>query len=104
MTTVPKDFIDELFEFYDEHTLQTDFVINLDHVAKWLNTTKFTLIKTLRSSYKVNIDYTSNKTENPNKIHYRNNNYKLYNKEHYYSTILEIFTKKNNRELPPLLR
>ena len=32
-------------------------------------------------------------------IYNSNNNYKLYNKEHYYSTILDIFTKKNNREL-----
>jgi phage anti-repressor protein/predicted GIY-YIG superfamily endonuclease len=76
MTTVPSAFIDELFEFYDEHTLQTDFVINLDHVSKWLDTLKKRLIETLKSSYKLNIDYTLQKAVNPNKKHTSSNNYK----------------------------
>ena len=29
-TAVPEQFVDELFEFYDENTLPTEFVINLD--------------------------------------------------------------------------
>jgi phage anti-repressor protein len=77
MSSVPSKFIDELFEFYDEHTLQTDFVINLDHVARWLDTEKKRLIETLKYSYKLNIDYTLEKAPNPDKKYSRNNNYKL---------------------------
>ncbi len=77
VTTVPIAFIDELFEFYNEHTLQTDFVINLDAVAKWLQTRKSRLIKTLRESYKLNIDYKIQPgVKNPNQKDRRNNNYK----------------------------
>jgi len=76
MTSVPSTFIDELFEFYNENTLQTDLVINLDHVAKWLQSKKKHLIETLRKSYKLNIDYILLKGTNPRKADPRNNNYK----------------------------
>jgi phage anti-repressor protein len=76
-TSVPETFIDELFEFYDEHTLQTDFVINLDHVSKWLATEKKRLLQTLKTSYKLNIDYQVVKGKNPNQKDARNNNYKV---------------------------
>lgn len=78
MTTVPNKFVDELFEFYDEHTLQTDFVINLDHVAKWLQIGKNKLLLTLRTSYRRDIDYIIEwGVKNPNQKDKRNNNYKL---------------------------
>jgi hypothetical protein len=35
-----------------------DHVVDLDRVAKWLNVKKFNLMKTIRASYKKNIDYT----------------------------------------------
>jgi predicted GIY-YIG superfamily endonuclease/phage anti-repressor protein len=77
-TAVPEKFVDELFEFYDEKTLQTDFVVDLDKVAKWLNATKKSLTETLRASYKLNIDYTKKNIPNPNKKHPRNNRYVQY--------------------------
>lgn len=75
VTTVPEKFIDELFEFYDEHTLQTDFVINLDYVSKWLQIAKYDLLKNLRANYIKGIDYTVERTANPNKTVARSNNY-----------------------------
>ena len=58
-TTVPESFIDELFEFYNTENavLQTDFVIKLSVVAKWLNARKDHLVETLKKSYKNGIDY-----------------------------------------------
>jgi phage anti-repressor protein len=78
-TVVPQDFVDELFRFYDENTMQTDIVILLDDVAKWLNCSKYELVETLKRSYVENIDYKINKIPNPNKIKnkYTSNNYKL---------------------------
>lgn len=64
-TAVPDKFVDELFEFYNEDTLPTDFVINIDHLAKWLQASKQELTKTLRTTYKLNIDYTKTKTTDP---------------------------------------
>ena len=40
MTNIPNKFIDDLFSIYDENTLQTDFVINMNVVAKWLDARK----------------------------------------------------------------
>jgi phage anti-repressor protein len=76
LTAIPESFVDELYDFYDENTLQTDFVIDLDYVVKWINTKKFKLLNTLKESYKKNIDYTLVKSQNPNKKDPRNNNYK----------------------------
>lgn len=76
MTSVPTKFIDELFEFYTESTIQTDLIINLDHVAKWLNAPKSELMKTLRNSYKKNIDYVCKRDiKNPHQTDKRSNNY-----------------------------
>lgn len=77
-TTVPEIFVDELFRFYDENTMQTDIVISLDNVAKWLNCPKNELNRTLHRSYIKNIDYKYEKSANPNKIvgKYTSNNYK----------------------------
>lgn len=76
-SSVPNKFIDELFDMYDENTLPTDLVINLDIVSKWLRVQKKNLLKTLYASYKQGIDYEVKKAPNPNKKHPRNNNYKL---------------------------
>ena len=77
-TTVPEDFIDELFQFYDENTKQTDIVISLDAVAKWLKCSKKDLIQTLNRSYVKNIDFTIKKAPNPKSIKgiKTSNNYK----------------------------
>lgn len=79
-TTVPENFIDEFFEFYtDDRSLsQTDFVIRLDTVAKWLSAPKHILAKTLRSSYKEGFDYIVKKDTDVIKKDPRNNNHKLY--------------------------
>jgi phage anti-repressor protein/predicted GIY-YIG superfamily endonuclease len=50
-------FLDEFLGFYNERTLSTDLVINLEKVALWLDAPKSALKKTLLESYKRNIDY-----------------------------------------------
>lgn len=57
-TEIRNDFIDDFFGLYTKDTTNTDFVINLDNVAKWLKTIKKVLKTTLKDSYQVNIDYT----------------------------------------------
>jgi phage anti-repressor protein len=76
MTAVPEKFVDEIFDLYTPETVQTDIIINLDYVAKWLGTQKKELMKTLRTSYKQNIDYIcTRKVKNPNQTDKRANNY-----------------------------
>ena len=77
-TTAPEKFIDELFEFYEPETLQTDFVIKLDVVAKWLQANKRKLVETLKYSYKAGLDYVISKDPNQVKTDPRANNYKTY--------------------------
>jgi phage anti-repressor protein len=77
-STVPSKFVDELFEFYDEKTSQTDPVIRLDMVAKWLDANKNELIKTLKKSYRLKFDYIITKHNPVNKKDPRANNNKLY--------------------------
>jgi hypothetical protein len=36
-TTISSKFIDDFFALYNHKTLDTDFVINLDILTKWLN-------------------------------------------------------------------
>ncbi len=79
MTSIPNDFIDDLFQFYNDGTLQTDFVVDLDAVAKWFGTPKHILLKTLRNSknFKENIDYKHfANVKNPYQKDPRSNNYK----------------------------
>lgn len=66
-TTVPEDFIDEFFEFYtdDRNVLQTDFVIRLELIAKWLKAGERYLRRTLRRSYKEGFDYIVTKSLKP---------------------------------------
>lgn len=77
-STVPSKFIDELFEFYDEKTNQTDPVIRLDVIARWLSANKRKLVETLKQTYKVNFDYIISKPTNLKKKVFRANNNKLY--------------------------
>lgn len=58
-------FIDDFFSLYNENTLRTDMVINLDVVVKYLQSRKTHLLDTLRESYIEDTDYKhvySNKT------------------------------------------
>lgn len=71
ISTIPESFIDELFQFYKEDSTQTDFVINISNVAKWLQCSKKELIRTLHRMYKQNIDYIVLKTTGTKK--YANN-------------------------------
>ncbi len=77
-STVPSKFVDELFEFYDEKTNQTDPVIRLDIVAHWLSANKRKLVETLKQTYKLNFDYIISKPTNIKKKVFRANNNKLY--------------------------
>ncbi len=67
---IPQSFIDD---FYNENTMEDDFVIELDTIAKWLEASKKNLVKTLRRSYTEHIDYIQKKNDNKD-----NNNYKVY--------------------------
>lgn len=78
LTTVPEKFIDEFFTLYDENTMQTDFVVNLNYVSKWLDSYKRNLVDTLVRSYKKGLDYIVTKPVDVKKKDPRHNNYKLY--------------------------
>lgn len=79
MASVPNEFIDELFRFYDENTTQTDFAIDMNDVAKWLDGSKETMLTTLRKTYKLNVDYIVNKRTNVfNRQSPNANNHKMY--------------------------
>ena len=71
-------FVKELLEFYDENTLPTDFVINIEDVVRWLSAPKKVLTRTLCNTYKLNIDYTKTKTKNAYSDNPKVNNYALY--------------------------
>ncbi len=70
-SNISNKFIDDFFSIYDEDNIQnidTEFVINLEVVTKWLKTDKSELKRTLIRSYAENIDYTINipKKQNTN--------------------------------------
>ncbi len=58
---ISNKFIDDFFSLYDL-TNKNIFIINLENIAKWLDSTKSDIKQTLLNSYKLNIDYTINKT------------------------------------------
>jgi phage anti-repressor protein len=60
-SAIPAPFIDRFLSMYNPDTVQTDFVVDLDRVAEWLQVPKFKLMQTLRASYRVDIDYVSSK-------------------------------------------
>ena len=53
-------FIEDFFGLYKSDTTVNDFVINIDTVAKWLKSKKFTLKETLTKSYILGRDYKTN--------------------------------------------
>jgi phage anti-repressor protein len=65
LSPIPNSFIDDMFELYDPDTAQTDFAVNVEAVAKWLGVHKRTLLKTLRASYSLGIDYIVSGKPNP---------------------------------------
>lgn len=70
------NFIRDFPELYCENTKDNDIVINLDYVAKWINTRKSRLTETLKLSYKLGVDFVLRKARNPDKKDSRSNNYK----------------------------
>ena len=56
-STIPNEFIDDFINLNSHNKLQTDMVLNLDVVSKWLNVRKSSLVKTLHETYKKGIDY-----------------------------------------------
>ena len=53
---INNDFIDDFFGLYDPND-KYNFAINLENIAKWMNTNKSDLKDTLINSYKEKIDY-----------------------------------------------
>lgn len=75
-TTVPEWFVNEYIDMVPMHSLQTDAVVDLDIVARWLNSAKRTLFATLRIGYKKHIDYIIVTEKLTRSGKYGGNNYK----------------------------
>ena len=57
-STLSNEFIDDFYEIYDfNESDNNDFIINLELIAKWLNSEKGKLKKTLLNSYNQDIDW-----------------------------------------------
>ena len=56
-STIDNKFIDDFFSLYKYDTKDSEFVINLDILIKWLNALKGSLKETLVKSYTKDIDY-----------------------------------------------
>jgi len=56
-STISSSFIDDFYALYNYNTNDTDFVIDLEILAKWLKAEKKHLKETLTNSYIKNIDY-----------------------------------------------
>ena len=78
LTSVPNEFIDELFELYGMGTTQSDHVVRLDAVAKWLQARKDQLAVTVRRSYREGIDYVVSRAPPAHKRVARANHYRVY--------------------------
>ena len=63
---VSNKFINDFFGLYDINN-KNIFIINIENIAKWLNTKKGKLKETLEISYELNIDYIINKTSSTGK-------------------------------------
>jgi len=72
-TTVPVSFVDELFEMISESTRQSDIVIDLEKIAQWLLIRKSSIMRTLKESYVLNVDYTIRRERNPKNTKYGSN-------------------------------
>ena len=63
------DFIDDFYTIYDFNEYNNnDLIINIDIVAKWLNSKKGKIKETLVNSYHINIDYKISKQIQNKKI------------------------------------
>lgn len=56
-SSIDNFFLDEFLGFYNINTKNNEFIINLEDVAKWLNTKKNKLKTTLQKSYILNRHY-----------------------------------------------
>lgn len=56
-SAVDDDFVDDFFSLYNASSRPSDFIVDLEIVAKWLQTKKGSLKKTLVTSYLLGIDY-----------------------------------------------
>lgn len=57
-SVVSNKFIDDFFSLYQYNTKDSEFVIDLEVLTKWLSARKSTIKDTLKKSYTKNIDYT----------------------------------------------
>jgi phage anti-repressor protein len=65
VSPIPNKFIDDMFSLYHPETAQTDFAVDVSAVATWLGVRKDVLMRTLRASYTVDIDYSVTRMPNP---------------------------------------
>ena len=67
-SNINNDFIDDFYDIYkppnNSDNINSDFIINLELISKWLNTKKTKLKETLERTYVKNIDYIVNKNKN----------------------------------------
>jgi predicted GIY-YIG superfamily endonuclease len=75
-STIPNDFIDSFLSMYDPNTSQTDIILELGVVAKWIKANKHNLTQTLKASYQKDIDYTIERITCKNGRKYGGNNCK----------------------------
>lgn len=57
-SVVSNKFIDDFFSLYQYNTKDSEFIIDLEVLTKWLGAKKGTIKDTLKNSYTKNIDYT----------------------------------------------
>jgi phage anti-repressor protein len=65
-STIPNNFLDDFFNIFNKTTFNdSDKIINIEIVAKWLNVQNHKLRETLIKSYKNGIDYKIEKVNKP---------------------------------------
>lgn len=62
-SVISTKFIDDFFSLYQYNTKDTEFVIDLEVLVKWLDVRKGTIKETLVASYTKNVDYTETITK-----------------------------------------
>lgn len=60
-SNIDEEFIDDFFGLYKCDTTSTDKIIPLQSIANWFGAKKFSLLRTLKTSYKRGLDYTIKK-------------------------------------------
>lgn len=56
-STIDQQFIDDFYSFYDSNKNEYDFIIDLDKMAKWLDTKKDNIKRLLIANFIENQDY-----------------------------------------------